>query len=46
MSQTSIGVGLVSYGYMGKVHSFCYQELPFYYDLQAPMKLVGISTPR
>ena len=45
MKRKSIGIGLVSYGYMGKVHSLCYKELPFYYDLQASVKLVGIATP-
>jgi len=45
MKRKSIGIGLVSYGYMGKVHSLCYQELPFYYDLQAPVKLIGIADP-
>jgi predicted dehydrogenase len=40
-----IGVGLISYGYIGKVHSLCYQELPFYYNLKKPVKLIGVVSP-
>lgn len=42
---SSVGVGLISYGYMGKVHSLCYRELPFYYDLGRAVRLVAVATP-
>ncbi|MFW5872426.1 MAG: Gfo/Idh/MocA family protein [bacterium] len=45
MGQNFIGVGLISYGYIGKVHSLCYQEMPFYYNLNKPVKLVGVTSP-
>lgn len=45
MPGKSIGIGIISYGYMGKVHSLCYREMPFYYDLKIPLRLVGVATP-
>lgn len=45
MKKDYIGIGLVSYGYIGKVHSLCYQEMPFYYNLKKPVKLVGVVSP-
>lgn len=45
MKKYFIGVGLISYGYIGKVHSLCYQEMPFYYDLQMPLKLIAVAIP-
>jgi predicted dehydrogenase len=38
-------VGIIGYGFMGKVHAFGYRSLPFYYDpppLEA--RLVGVAT--
>jgi len=40
-----IGIGLVGYGQMGKVHAYAYRALPFYYDpLPAELELVGVSS--
>lgn len=45
MGQGNIGIGVISYGYMGKVHSLGYRNMPFYYQLKLPVKLVGVATP-
>jgi predicted dehydrogenase len=39
------GVGIIGYGFMGKVHAFGYRSIPFYYD-PPPMgiRLVGVAT--
>src|SRR5512138_2623116 len=42
------GVGVVGYGFIGKVHTFAHQALPFFYDpLPARTRLVGVcaATP-
>ena len=42
-----IGIGLVGYGAMGKVHSYVYQTLPLYYqDLPFTVRLTGICSRR
>lgn len=39
-----IGVGVVGYGFIGKVHTYSYVNLPFYYDdLTFKIKLIGVS---
>lgn len=39
------GVGMVGYGFMGRVHTYSYQSLPFIYDpAPARIKLVGVCT--
>ena len=36
-------IGIISYGFMGKAHTFGYQSIPLYYDSQpCRIKLVGI----
>jgi len=39
------GVGMLGYGFMGKVHTLAYRSIPIYYD-PAPLKvrLVGVAT--
>lgn len=40
-----LGVGMVGYGFIGKVHTLCYQSIPLYYDPSpVKVKLVGVST--
>lgn len=42
-----IGIGLVGYGAMGKMHSYVYQTLPLYYqDLPFTVRLTGICSRR
>ncbi len=44
MSET-VGVGLIGYGFMGKVHAYCYRNLGFFYDpAPLPVRLVGVCT--
>lgn len=41
------GVGLVGYGFIGKVHTYSYRNIPFYYrDPPCKVKLVGVCTSR
>ena len=41
----TFGVGMVGYGFMGKVHTYAYQSLPMIYDsAPAKIKLVGVAT--
>ncbi len=47
MQQTvpEFGVGIVGYGFIGKVHTFAHRALPFFYDpLPARTRLVGVCT--
>lgn len=40
-----IGVGIVGYGFIGKVHAWAHRSLPFFYDpLPARTRLVGVCT--
>jgi len=42
---TTFGVGMVGYGFMGKMHTYSYQSLPMIYDPPpAKIKLVGVAT--
>jgi predicted dehydrogenase len=43
----SWGVGIIGYGFIGKVHAYAYATLPFYYD-PPPLRarLVGVATAR
>jgi len=42
-TRKTLGVGLVGYGFMGKVHTYAYKTIPFYYDSPpCNVKLVGI----
>lgn len=41
----TFGVGMVGYGFMGKIHTYSYQSLPMIYDPPpAKIKLVGVAT--
>lgn len=40
-----LGVGMVGYGYIGKVHTFAHRSLPLFFDpLAARTRLVGVCT--
>lgn len=40
----TLGVGIIGYGFMGKVHSYDYRSLPIYYEpLPVRTKLVGVA---
>ncbi len=41
------GVGLIGYGFIGKVHTYSYRNIPFFYrDPPCKVKLVGVCTSR
>lgn len=41
----TLGIGLIGYGFMGKVHTYAYKTIPFYYDSPpCNIKLVGICS--
>ncbi len=41
----ALGVGMVGYGFIGKVHTFAHRSLPLFYDpLPARTRLVGVCT--
>ena len=43
-----VGVGMIGYGFIGKVHAFGYRSIPFYYDpppLDARLICVATSQP-
>jgi len=39
-----IGIGLVGYGGIGRLHAYCYKSLPFLYDMPVDIELIGIAT--
>ena len=42
-----LGVGLIGFGYIGKVHAYGYRTMPLFYDpLPAPTRLVGVAACR
>jgi predicted dehydrogenase len=42
---TQMGVGIIGYGFMGKVHAYGYRSIPFYYDPPpVQTRLVGVAT--
>lgn len=42
-----LGIGMVGYGFMGKVHTYAYLNFPLFYDpAPAKIKLVGVCTSR
>ena len=41
----TLGIGIVGYGFIGKVHAFAHRSLPLFYDpLPAQTRLVGVCT--
>ena len=45
MSLQTLGVGMIGYGFMGKIHTYSYQSLPMIYDPPpAKIRLVGVAT--
>ncbi len=45
MEHQELGVGIVGYGFIGKVHAFAHRALPFFYDpLPVRTRLVGVCT--
>jgi len=44
---TELGVGIIGFGFIGKVHAFAYSTLPYFYDPPpARIRLVGVCTSR
>jgi len=42
-----LGIGVIGYGFIGKVHTYAYRNLHFYYDpVPARVRLVGVCTSR
>ena len=40
-----LGVGMVGYGFIGKVHTYAYLNMPLFYDpVPCRTKLVGVCT--
>ncbi len=40
----TLGVGIISFGFMGKVHTYNYRTMPLYYDpMPVRVKLVGVA---
>lgn len=47
MSDQSLGVGIVGYGFIGRVHAWAHRSLPFFYSpLPRHTRLVGVCTRR
>jgi len=45
MARPTIGVGMLGYGFMGRVHTECYRALRMYYDpCPAEVRFVGVAT--
>lgn len=42
MGKRRIGIGMVGYKFMGKMHSHAYRDLPFYFDLDAEPAMQAI----
>ena len=43
----TLGVAIIGYGFIGKVHAFAYRALPFFYSPSpAEIRLVGVCTSR
>ncbi len=41
----TLGLGMVGYGFIGKVHTISYIDMPFYYSpLPAKVKMVGVAS--
>lgn len=43
----TLGVGIIGFGFIGKVHTYGYQNMPLFYDpVPLRTKLVGVATSR
>lgn len=43
----TINIGLIGYGYMGKMHTLCYENIKYYYDLKGKkINLYAVSTSK
>lgn len=42
----NINVGMIGFGYMGMMHTMCYENLKFYYDMDVDVKMYAIAHPR
>jgi predicted dehydrogenase len=43
----TLGVAIIGYGFIGKVHAYAYRTIPFHYDPPPlPVRLVGVATAR
>lgn len=43
----TINIGLIGYGYMGKMHTLCYENIKYYYDLNGKkINLYAISSSK
>jgi predicted dehydrogenase len=44
---TTVGVGIIGYGFIGKVHAYAYRTIPFHYDPPPlAVRLIGVATSR
>jgi len=43
----TLGVGIIGFGFIGRVHAYCYQNIPLFYD-PPPVRtrLIGVATAR
>jgi len=42
-----LGVGIIGYGFIGKVHAFGYRSIPFFFDpVPVAARMVGVATSR
>jgi predicted dehydrogenase len=40
-----LGIGMIGFGFMGKTHTYCYRNLPLFFDpMPAELKLVSVAT--
>jgi predicted dehydrogenase len=41
----TLGIGMVGYGFIGKVHTLSYLNLPYYYNpMPAKLKMIGVAS--
>ena len=47
LASKQFGVGMVGYGFIGKMHTYAYKSIPIFYDPPpADVRLVGVCTSR
>lgn len=42
----TLNVGIIGFGYMGKMHSMCYDNLKYYYNCDADVRLYAVATSK